>query len=195
MDEKELREVFYSSLSDAEKILGAVEKGLFAENASPLKESKKKFVISMKPRLEQAEKVIAKKEKDKVEIKYLGLMVAFQAIALALENLIQKMEKKIESKTLFSEKAMREIKNLIESIKAMFRDTKDYIITGNPVLKENIKKGKEGIFGLAVEYEMIHQDRLVTGVCMPLASYFYIDMTDSIKRIASALADFAEKVQ
>jgi hypothetical protein len=30
-------------------------------------------------------------------------------------------------------------------------------------------------------------------VCMPKASYLYIDMTDSLKRMAKELGDFAEK--
>ena len=43
------------------------------------------------------------------------------------------------------------------------------------------------------DFEIIHQNRLITGVCMPKASYLYIDMTDSLKRMAKELAAFADK--
>jgi hypothetical protein len=46
---------------------------------------------------------------------------------------------------------------------------------------------------LVDEFEIIHQNRLITGVCMPQASYLYIDMTDSLKRIAKELSAFADK--
>jgi Na+/phosphate symporter len=43
------------------------------------------------------------------------------------------------------------------------------------------------------DFETVHQNRLITGVCMPKASYLYIDMTDSLKRMARELAAFADK--
>jgi Na+/phosphate symporter len=52
----------------------------------------------------------------------------------------------------------------------------------------------EDIRKLIDEYEIIHQNRLITGVCMPQASYLYIDMTDSLKRMAKELSVFAEKL-
>jgi Na+/phosphate symporter len=77
---------------------------------------------------------------------------------------------------------------------AQFRDTMDYVLTKNPRLKENIKGAKEMIAKSTTEYELIHQQRLITGVCMPKASYLYIDISESIKRIARGLAEFSEKV-
>jgi hypothetical protein len=41
---------------------------------------------------------------------------------------------------------------------------------------------------------LIHQQRLIAGVCMPKASYLYIDISESIKRISRGLAEFSEKV-
>jgi Na+/phosphate symporter len=74
-----------------------------------------------------------------------------------------------------------------------FTDVKDYCMTKNPILKEQIKVDMENIRKLIDDFEIIHQNRLITGVCMPQASYLYIDMTDSLKRIAKELAVFADK--
>jgi Na+/phosphate symporter len=67
-------------------------------------------------------------------------------------------------------------------------------MTKNPILKEQIRVDVEKIRKMIDEFEMIHQNRLITGVCMPQASYLYIDMTDSLKRMAKELAVFADKV-
>ena len=75
-----------------------------------------------------------------------------------------------------------------------FTDLKDFCLTKNPILKEQVRVDMEEIRKLIDEYEIIHQNRLVTGVCMPQASYLYIDITDSLKRMAKELSVFAEKL-
>jgi Na+/phosphate symporter len=47
---------------------------------------------------------------------------------------------------------------------------------------------------LIADYDVVHQNRLISGVCMPKASYLYIDITDSLKRISRGLVDLVEKV-
>ena len=111
-----------------------------------------------------------------------------------MENLMEKMEIKVDAKILFSEKALKEINALFSVIEAQLVDTKDYVLTANPTLKAAARQGMEDIQRLADEYAVIHQDRLIAGVCMPKASYLYIDITDSLKRLARGLAAFAEKV-
>jgi Na+/phosphate symporter len=62
------------------------------------------------------------------------------------------------------------------------------------VLKTEIKTGWEKIFKTIDEYAVIHQGRLIAGICVPQASYLYLDIVDSIKRISRGLIDFVEKV-
>ena len=148
----------------------------------------------LKSRAASIQKIIEEKDKTEAQKQYLALIPSFQTIGLALENLISKMETKVELKILFSEKALAEIKELYTILEEQFRNTKDYIATKNPVLKAEIKAGWEKIFKLIDEYAIIHQNRLITGVCVPQASYLYLDIVDSIKRISRGLIDFAEKV-
>jgi Na+/phosphate symporter len=129
-----------------------------------------------------------------VEKSFVGALPHLQRVALAIDNLIDKMEVKIETRTLFSQKALDEIKQFMVAVGAEFTDVKDYCMTKNPILKEQIRVDVEKIRKMIDEFEMIHQNRLITGVCMPQASYLYIDMTDSLKRMAKELAVFADKV-
>jgi Na+/phosphate symporter len=105
-----------------------------------------------------------------------------------------KMESKITSNILFSEKALSEVRALFHLMKEQFRDTKDYVITGNPALKEAIRAHMDKMFRMIEELSIVHQNRLITGICMPQASYIYLDITDSLKRISRGLVDFVNKV-
>jgi Na+/phosphate symporter len=103
------------------------------------------------------------------------------------------MYTKAEAGILFSDKATKEIKSLLEITYLQCRDSKDYLLTKNPSLKDNVITAKEKLIELVNEYDIVHQNRLIAGVCMPKASYLYIDITHSLKRIARGLADFVEK--
>jgi Na+/phosphate symporter len=194
MEEKELTERFRNVFEAIIPIFGNMKKGFFAEKAAALREEKKKFSDLIKSRVAHARIVIEKKSKDETEKKYITLLTAFQIISLAIENLFQKLETKAEAKILFSEKALSEIKELFAIVEGQLQDTKDYLATGNPHLRRDIGDGMVKVSGLINEYEAVHQQRLITGVCMPQASYLYLDILDSFKRITRGLADLAEKV-
>ena len=66
-------------------------------------------------------------------------------------------------------------------------------MTKNPLLKAQIQTDMEKVMKMIDDFDTVHQNRLITGVCMPRASYLYIDMTDSLKRMARELAAFADK--
>jgi Na+/phosphate symporter len=194
MEEKELTQRFFNMFEKITPIIEGIKKGFFTQHAATLKECEKRFRDILKAELPFAEKLIEEKGKNEIEKKYVNLVLSVQITALALENLIDKMYIKVESHILFSEKALNEIKELFTTMQSQFIDIKDYILTKNPHLKNNIKSGKETIVSMANEYALVHERRLITGICMPKASYLYIDITDSLKRIAKGLIDFAEKV-
>jgi Na+/phosphate symporter len=194
MEEKEMQLKFHEVFESTLPLLESIKKGFFSEKEVALKEGKAKIKDIIKSRVDFAQNIIEVKDKSEADMKYVSLLPSFQSIGLALENLINKMETKVESRILFSEKALSELKELFGIMLAQFRDTTDYILTKNPRLKENISGAKEMIAKSTAEYELIHQQRLITGVCMPKASYLYIDISESIKRIARGLAEFSEKV-
>jgi hypothetical protein len=194
MEEKRFVEKFNDVFVTTIPILDNIRKGFLTQNLGIIKENKAQFRAMLKSRVAGVLKIIEEKDKTEVQKQYLALIPSFQTIGLALENLISKMETKVELKILFSEKALAEIKELYMIFEKQFRDTKDYIATNNPVLKAEVKAGWEKIYKLVDEYAIVHQNRLIAGVCVPQASYLYLDIVDSIKRISRGLIDFAEKV-
>ena len=194
MEEKRLVERFSDVFVKTISILDNIKKGFFTQKLDVVRENKAQFREILKSRVPGVQKIIEEKDKTEAQKQYLALIPLFQTIGLALENLISKMETKVELKILFSEKALSEIKGLYAILEEQFQDTKDYITTKNLVLKAEIKAGWGKIFKAADEYAIIHQGRLIAGFCMPQASYLYLDIVDSIKRISRGLIDFSEKV-
>jgi Na+/phosphate symporter len=194
MEEKRLVERFNDEFVKTIPILDNIKKGFLTQNLGIMKENKARFREMLKSRVASVQKIIEETNKTELQKQYLILIPSFQTIGLALENLMSKMETKVELKILFSEKALAEIKELYTILEEQFRNTRDYIATKNPVLKTEIKTSWEKIFKTIDEYAVIHQGRLIAGICVPQASYLYLDIVDSIKRISRGLIDFVEKV-
>ena len=193
MEERRLDKRFLDTFDEIVPVMESVRKGFLAQNIALVKEGRAKFQEILKSRAAFAEKVIQEKNRTDAEIRYLSLIIPFQTVALAIENVMEKMEIKVEAKILFSEKAAKEINVLIAIVASQLRDIKDYITTKNPNLKAAIQKSMEDLTRLADEYTVVHQDRMIQGVCMPKASYLYIDITDSLKRLSRGLVAFSEK--
>jgi phosphate:Na+ symporter len=193
MEERELTNRFCSIFDETLPILNTIYKGFVGHKLNVLRESRVKFREVLKKQLPFSQKLIEDKDKDELEKKYVNLVPHLQRVALAIDNLIDKMEIKVETRVLFSQKAIDELKQLMVAVGTEFTDVRDYCLTKNPVLQEQIRMDMEKIRKMVDGFEIIHQNRLITGVCMPQASYLYIDMTDSLKRIAKELSVFADK--
>jgi len=193
MEERRLEKRFLDTFDEIVPVMESVRKGFIAQNIALVKDGRAKFQEILRNRAAFAEKVIQEKKRTDAEIRYMSLIIPFQTVALAIENVMEKMEIKVEAKILFSEKAAKEINVLIAIVASQLRDIKDYITTRNPNLKAAIKKSMEDLTRLADEYTVVHQDRMIQGVCMPKASYLYIDITDSLKRLSRGLVAFSEK--
>jgi len=193
MEERELTERICKLFDETQPILTNIYKSFAGQKLSLLKESRSKFRETWKNRLPAVEKLVEDKDKNEAEKKFVTLLPHLQRVALAIDSLLDKMEAKVDTHTLFSQKALDEIKQLMVAVGTEFNDVKDYCMTKNPVLKEQIRVDMEKVRKMVDDFEMVHQNRLITGVCMPKASYLYIDMTDSLKRMAKELGAFAEK--
>ena len=192
MDEREIMDRICKLFEETVPILHNIYKGFMGQKINLLKESRTKFRESLVATLPGVEEIIEDPDKNEAEQMFLKALPHLQRIALALDNLLDKMEAKVEGNILFTDKALDEIKQLMIAVAAEFVDVKDYVSTRNPVLKKQIEDNLHKVTNLINEYDSVHQNRLISGVCMPQASYLYIDMTDSLKRMSRELSAFAE---
>lgn len=194
MDEREIAERINKLFEETVPILHKIYKGFVFQKMSLLIESQEKFRELLKQRLPGVEKLVEEKDKNEAVKKLVIALPHLQRVALALDNLVEKMGIKVEANILFSQKALDEIKQLMVAVEKEFVDVKDYTVTRNPLLKDQIREDLENLRKLIDDFDLIHQNRLITGICMPQASYLYIDMTDSLKRMGQELFAFAEKM-
>jgi len=193
MEERRITDRVNKLFDETVPILHNIYKGFAFEKISLLKESQSKFRESLKKWLPGMEKLVEEKDKNEAEKRFLTALPHLQRVALALDNLVEKMETKIKNNVLFNQKALDEIKQIMVAVGEEFTDVKDYYMTKNPNLKERIRDDMEKVAKMIDDFDLIHQNRLITGVCVPQASYLYIDMTDSLKRMAKELYTFADK--
>lgn len=193
MEEREITDRISKLFEETVPILHNIYKGFVGQKINLLKESKLTFRESLKKRLPGIEKLVEDKDKNEAVKRFLIALPHLQRVALALDNLVDKMETKVESNVLFNEKALDEIKQVMVAVGTEFTDVKDYCMTKDPLLKAQIQVDMEKVMKMIDDFDTVHQNRLISGVCMPKASYLYIDMTDSLKRMARELFAFSDK--
>jgi Na+/phosphate symporter len=194
MEERDITDRVSKLFEETVPILHNIYRGFVGQKINLLKESKLAFRGSLKKRLHGIEELVEDKDKNEAVKRFVIALPHLQRVALALDNLIDKMETKVESNVLVNEKALDEIKQLMVAVGEEFTNVKDYCMTKNPLLKAQTHADMGKVMKMIDDFETVHQNRLITGVCMPKASYLYIDMTDSLKRMARELTAFADKI-
>jgi Na+/phosphate symporter len=193
MEQRDITDRVSKLFEETVPILHNIYRGFVGQKIHLLKESKLAFRESLKKRLPGIEKLVEDKDKNEAVKRFVIALPHLQRVALALDNLVDKMETKVEANVLFTEKALDEIRQLMVAVGAEFTNIKDYCMTKNPLLKIQIQADMEKVSKMIDDFDTIHQNRIITGVCVPKASYLYIDMTDSLKRMARELVAFADK--
>ena len=194
MEEKEMVQNLRVMFERAIPILESIRQAFRAQNERALTEAEKTFVEIFQSGLPLTQAVMEKKEKSSAEKKFALLLVPLQKIAAAIMNLIGRRKRIMGGSLCFTDKAVDEVEDLLLLLKEQFVDTRDFIATGNPLLKNRIETLCSQI-GQAADHDATeHQNRLVTGLCSPRSSYYYLEIVDSFKDISRNLADLSEKL-
>jgi Na+/phosphate symporter len=194
MEEKELTQWLHGVFQATIPALENIEKGFVTQNQTMVQEGETQFVEILTSNLSFADRIMAEGRKSRADRRFLYLLVPLQRIAMAVRSLIAGKKLKLARDVILNETVIAEVTKLLAVMKTQFRNTGDLILTKNPTLKENIKSGMEKIIEMADEYALMHGERLNTGMYTSRASYVYLDIIDSIKRIAQELVSFSERV-
>ena len=101
-----------------------------------------------------------------------------------LQKISALIDKKITESVLFSDRAVNESIYLLQRLVEMLRPTADMILARNIFLGKYIQESQADIEKKASEYATLHENRLITGECIPAASSIYVSMLEAIKSIA-----------
>jgi phosphate:Na+ symporter len=99
----------------------------------------------------------------------------------------------LEAEVSFTDKALAEISEIMALVKDLTRDANDVLTTGNPHFRAYIASSAQNVMQRVDELGLEHQKRLVVGICTPKASFLYLDILHSLKRVAQALSHLSEK--
>ncbi len=194
MEEQELTQKLHEIFETTTPALENISTGFLRQDQAMLQQGEQQFVAILSSNLSFFEKIASKEQKNEIDKRFLSLLVPLQKIALAVRNLTARMRTILSHNVMLSVKATMEITELLTAMKKQFRDTKDFILTKNPILKENIRSDMEKTIEMADRCALVHEGRLIAGACMPKASYLYLSLISSFKGVAEELANFSENL-
>ena len=193
MEEKEYTTTISEILDAVKPILDDTKRCIFSNDKGCLEAAEKKRKAILASSLPMTEALVSKQQKSQLEIRFLSLLPSLQKLAINLDDLLRASDSKIALDVAFTEKALKEISDMIAGVKELARDTKDFFTTKNPRLSDQIAAGSAKLKTMADEFALVHQQRLIVGLCSPKASYLYLDIIESLKRMTRELALIAEK--
>ncbi|MBP6942038.1 MAG: hypothetical protein KBB65_09720 [Syntrophorhabdaceae bacterium] len=194
MEERELTQKLHEIFETTTPALENISTGFLRQDQAMLQQGEQQFVAILSSNLSFFEKIASREQKNEIDKRSLGLLVPLQKIALSVRNLTARMRTILSHNVMLSVKATMEITELLTAMKKQFRDTKDFILTKNPILKENIRSDMVKTIETADRCALVHEGRLIAGACMPKASYLYLSLISSFKGVAEELANFSESL-
>ncbi len=141
-----------------------------------------------------AEKLLFEGKKGEDVRLLVALASHVERIGDCVESAIRTVHAKVNEGTLFSDKAVSELRDIFESTKALLRDVKDAVLTRNPVLVQHVLGGSEQLSKSAAEYSTAHEERLVAGVCQPRHSSLYLEIMDNLRQSGWHVKEMATKI-
>jgi Na+/phosphate symporter len=192
MDEKEHVRVISESLGSFGETVDNLKKCLFSRDKKRMKEVVKEFYASLKLSLPVFDEIMERAQKNDVDKRLLGLLPMLQQVGIATEDLVGAIQTAVDAEVSLTDKALAEISEIMSLLKDLARDTNDVLTTGNQHFCKYVLTSAERIQQRVNECGVEHQQRLIIGVCTPRASFLYLDVIHSLKRIAQELARLCE---
>jgi Na+/phosphate symporter len=111
-----------------------------------------------------------------------------------IEAFARAVDRQMQDGVLFTDRAMREIDNLLEHALELLEATRDILRTGNRTLVHHVLTDGPRFQATASEFASFHQERLIQGLCRPHASSIYLAMIDYLRGIERHQRDIVRKV-
>ncbi len=116
--------------------------------------------------------------------KYVAVPGHLSTMAANIEKVSELIDDKNKDRILFSDKAVNEFMFLLQRLSEIVRPVADILLARNVFLSQYVQESQAGFEKTAHEYATFHEDRLIRGQCLPIASSMYIGMLDAVKSVA-----------
>lgn len=111
-----------------------------------------------------------------------------------LDGILQHVKIKVNEGVLFSDKGVSEISHIFRETLDMVKTAGDAIMTKNEVLKKYVIDKYTSLAQTVDAYSEEHEDRLIKGVCQPKSSSLYLNIVDSLVKVAWHMKQAVERL-
>ncbi len=127
----------------------------------------------------------SKKESDKKEIFILEQVVEMlERMGDEAASLVERIEIKVSENLLFSDIGVAQFNETYRAMKKSVDMMREFLKEKNSALKERIIENGFHVKELVERYRNEHTDRLIKGICTPMAANMYFDMLDFMGNLA-----------
>jgi len=193
MDEKEYAQVIAEALQSLGRTIEDLKRCLFSRNKRLMNQTKRNLAASVRASVPLLEETAEKSEKNALDRWFLELLPSLQRLGIGVEDLLGGVQIAVETEVSLTDKSLSEISETMALLKDLARDTNDVLATKNSHFRTYAVSSVEHLLQRVCECGLEHQQRLATGVCSPKASFLYLDIMESVKRIAQELGNLCEK--
>jgi len=177
----------------ADKVYGSlllIEKGFMDNSLEPLA-----LAIKEEHIVNEMEKILSKyiidiskqtiSPDEKKDLALMGQVVeTLERMGDEATNLVERIEIKVVEKLLFSDLGLQEFNETFGTMKRSVEMMIEFLKKKDPALKDRIIDNGFHVKGLVERYRKEHFERLVQGICTPLAANMYFDMLDFTGNLA-----------
>lgn len=112
------------------------------------------------------------------------MIETFERMGDEAANLIERIEIKVAEKLLFSEKGVEEYNETYAMMMRSVDMMRRFLKGGDQTLKERVIDNGFHVKELVERYRKEHTERLLAGLCTPMAANMYFDMLDYTGNLA-----------
>jgi len=174
--------------------LGLLQKAFIYSSRESLKDCLTELaaIKAEEPLLSKKIAEMVRQEKDRKV--YGDIPKHFLAICGYLETLAAMLAKKFDDNILFSDRAITEISFLSQSLVEILNAATDLVLVKNPILIRYVQESEVMVEKATSEYATHHEERMIEGLCLPIASAVFLKFLDTLKGIAREAKSIAEKI-
>jgi len=132
-------------------------------------------------------------EKERVTF-YVDIVGNLELIGDYCKDILERVQIKIEEKLLFSDDAVKEYSELYRKTEEALQEVVYALDKDKPVLAGDVLDNAGQIEGLLNQYRRLHDQRLIDGVCSPMACNMFLNMLDFTGQIFQHTKSIAENL-
>jgi Na+/phosphate symporter len=181
---EEVRHEMHEIGTALEHCMVLLQRAFIKNSLDPLNACREKLAAIRDAEPELVKKVKELAQKDETKKEYAVILQHLIRICDDLAELTEPLEKKIKDKILFSDRAVTEISFLSQNLTELLKATGDLILVKNPILLRYVVESETMVTKMAIDYATKHEERMIEGLCLPVASPLFLKMLEIFKGIA-----------